>query len=234
MRRHPADPSRTGRTSFQVAIVILAVSLYLASLAVSGADAPAGFAPIFDGRTLNGWHISATNHHGSTPQWRIEKGVLIGAQHPPGHGGLLLTNKAYHNVELSLDVEPDYGCDGGIFFRSDEQGRAYQVTLDYLDGGNVGGIYGEGLEHVTSTPAENWKARWKAGGWNSIRARIEGDTPHIQVWLNGRQIVDWADTANHAAGGATFGMIGLQVHGGGRWKDGGVHRFRAIAVKELP
>jgi len=28
-------------------------------------------------------------------------------------------------------------------------------------------------------------------------------------------------------------MIGLQVHGGGRWKEGGVHRFRAIAVKAL-
>jgi Domain of Unknown Function (DUF1080) len=234
MRRHTADPSRAGRTRLQAAVAILGVSLYLTSRAASGPDAPPGFAPIFDGRTLSGWHISATNHHGSTAEWRVENAVLIGTQHPRGNGGLLLTNRAYHNVELSLDVEPDYGCDGGIFLRSDEQGRAYQVMLDYLDGGNVGGIYGEGLEHVTGAPAENWKAHWKAGGWNSIRARIEGETPRIQVWLNGRQIMDWTDTANHAAGGATFGMIGLQVHGGERWKEGGVHRFRAVAVKELP
>src|SRR4051794_2629223 len=93
------------RAPLQVTMSILAASLSLASCTASGTDAPAGFVPIFDGRTRNGWHISGTNHHGSTPEWRIENGVLIGAQNPPGHGGLLLTNKAYHNVELTVDVQ---------------------------------------------------------------------------------------------------------------------------------
>ena len=53
------------------------------------------------------------------------------------------------------------------------------------------------------------------------------------VWMNGDQITDWKDTANHAAGGATDGMIAVQVHGDGRCKPGLYHRFRNIGVKEL-
>ena len=85
--------------------------------------------------------------------------------------------------------------------------------LDYLDGGAVGGVYGERLEGVTAY-APNWRPVWRGGGWNHLRARIEGDVPHIQVWLNGIRITDWRDTANHAADGAVDGMIAVQVHAG--------------------
>ena len=38
-----------------------------------------------------------------------------------------------------------------------------------------------------------------------------------------------------AAGNAVDGMIAVQVHGGNQiWKEGGMHRFRNIAVRELP
>jgi hypothetical protein len=47
-----------------------------------------------------------------------------------------------------MEVKPDYGCDSGLFLRSNEAGDAYQVTLDYLPGGGMGGIYGEGLTGV--------------------------------------------------------------------------------------
>jgi hypothetical protein len=65
-----------------------------------------------------------------------------------------------------------------------------------------------------------------------------GDVPHIQVWLNDAQLVDFQDTANHAKDGATEGMIALQMHFSNatvpRWKEGGFHRYRVVAVKELP
>jgi hypothetical protein len=57
--------------------------------------------------------------------------------------------------------------------------------------------------------------------------------PHITVWLNETKITDWKDTANHAANGATEGMIALQVHGGTRWVANGQHHFRNIAVRRL-
>jgi hypothetical protein len=80
----------------------------------------------------------------------------------------------------------------------------------------------------------NWRDYWTANQWNHLRARIEGDVPHIRVWMNGVQIVDWKDTANHLPGGATEGHIAVQVHVGNRWIPGGKHRFRNIQVRELP
>ena len=194
---------------------------------------PVGFHSLLDGGNLAGWHVSKTNSHGSTPDWHMENSSLIGTQNPAGKGGILLTNRRYGNVEVYLELKPDYGCDSGLFLRSDEDGNAYQVMLDYLPGGNIGGIYGEGLKDVTGTSSDNWKEYWQSDSWNTLRVRIEGSVPHIQVWLNEHQLTDWTDTSNHATGRSITGMIALQVHAGDRWTPGGVHRFRAIAVKEL-
>jgi hypothetical protein len=86
---------------------------------------------------------------------------------------------------------------------------------------------------VKAQVAAGWEQHWKREEWNALRVRITGEVPHITVWLNGAQILDWTDTANHAADGAKEGMIAVQVHGGRRWVDGGFHRFRNLAVKVL-
>jgi hypothetical protein len=222
------------------ALILSFTLLGPAALVLAGA--PDGFTPIFNGKDLTGWHISQTNHHGNSTGWSVEDGVLRATQDRPGNGGILLTDKKYKNFEVSLEIKPDWGCDGGLFLRSDEAGDAYQVMIDYLEGGSVGGIYGEGLQGLdeannSDRVDRNWRRAWKENDWNTLRARIEGDVPHIQVWLNGTQLVDWTDTANHAAGGATSGMVALQMHFSNaqtpRWKTGGYHRFRNIAVREL-
>ena len=195
--------------------------------------AETAFQPLFKGADLNGWHISKTNHHGQTQGWTVADGAIVGTQDKPGHGGILLTDKSYKNFEVQLEINPDFGCDSGLFLRATEKGEAYQVLLDYLDGGIVGGVYGEKLEGVKGF-APNWQEWFKRGEWNHLRARIEGDVPHIQTWLNGVKITDWTDTANHLPGGATSGMVAVQVHGGNRWIPGGKHRFRNIAIRELP
>ena len=217
--------------------------LPLAALAVPAllaAAVPAGFTPLFNGKDLTGWHISQTNHHGNSKGWSVKDGVVLATQDRPGNGGILLTDRKYRDFEVSLEVNPDWGCDGGLFLRSNEAGDAYQVMIDYLEGGSVGGIYGEGLQGVDKGERVNkdWAKHWKKGEWNTLRARIEGDVPHIRVWLNEAPLVDWTDTANHAKDGATEGMIALQMHFSNektpRWKEGGFHRFRNVAVKELP
>jgi hypothetical protein len=61
-----------------------------------------------------------------------------------------------------------------------------------------------------------------------LRARIRGQPPRIEVWLNEVKITDFRDSISRRESGA----IGLQVHGGsnltGRWA-----RFRAISVTRL-
>jgi hypothetical protein len=193
-----------------------------------------GFVSIFNGKDRSGWHVSQVNHHGKTEAWTVADGVLSGTQDKPGHGGILLTDKRYKNFEIMLEVNPDWGCDSGLFLRSTEKGEAYQVLLDYLEGGTVGGIYGEALKGVRGAQVDNWQSCWNKGEWNQIRARIEGDVPRIQVWMNGFKVTDWTDTANHLLDGATDGMIAVQVHMGNRWTPGGFHRFRNISVRELP
>jgi hypothetical protein len=108
-----------------------------------------------------------------------------------------------------------------------------------------------GSNQATATPEERarradearrlteaWQAAWKREAWNSVRARIEGDVPHITVWMNDQLITDFTDTANHAANGATDGMLAIQMHYSDektkRWVDAGFWRWRVIAVKELP
>ncbi len=223
-----------------------------------GPRIPDGFTPIFNGKDLTGWHVSKTNHHGTTPDYHVLHGLIVGTQNPRGKGGILLTDKKYKNVEVYMEIKPDWGCDSGLFLRSSEAGEAYQVTLDYLPGGGMGGIYGErltGVQNATAAAAaaklsdeeraaqaklraETWQKAWKREAWNTIRARITGDVPHITVWINDQLITDFTDTANHAAGGATDGMIAIQMHFSDektqRWVDGGFWRWRTIAVKELP
>lgn len=219
-----------------------------------GPKVPEGFTPIFNGKDLSGWHVSRTNHHGTTPEFRVVHGVIVGTQNPRGQGGILLTDRKYKNVEVYMEIKPDWGCDSGLFLRSSEAGEAYQVTLDYLPGGSMGGIYGERLKGVVGNPGAAdlspearatqaaarqavWQKAWKREAWNTIRARIEGDAPHITVWINDQLVTDFTDTANHAAGGATDGMIAIQMHNSNekspRWVDGGFWRWRVIAVREL-
>jgi hypothetical protein len=206
------------------------------SVPAEAASVPNGFTPIFNGKNLDGWHISKTNHHGTTPAWAVEPGgILTGMQNPSGKGGILLTDKKYRNFEVYLELNPDWGCDGGLFLRSSEKGEAYQVLLDYREAGYVGGIYGERLQGVPTQMPTEWEKAWKKDGWNTIRARIQGDLPSFQVWINAVRVMNWSDFANHAANGASDGMIAVQVHGGTKiWKEGGKHRFRNIAVRELP
>jgi hypothetical protein len=219
--------------TFLALLVLVAATVWAPFLPAQSDSIPEGFTPIFNGSNTAGWHISMTNHHGNTREWRIIDGVLTGRQDPAGNGGILLTDTRYKDFEVYLEIKPDFGCDGGLFLRSNSNGQAYQVMLDYLEGGNIGGIYGERLEGVQAQRSEGWEKVWKKEDWNALRARIEGNPPHIQVWLNGTKITDFQDTENHAAGGAEDGMIAVQVHGGQRWVEGGYQRFRNIAVKEL-
>lgn len=221
---------------------------------------PDGFTPIFDGTDLAGWHISTTARHGVQPDFHVAHGMILGTQKPLGSGGLLLTDKTYKNFELYFEAKPDWGCDSGVFFRTTETGVAYQITMDYLPGGSMGRMIGEGGIQVTTgagrgrgataagvapqpappppaTPLESSDAgmkAWKPFDWNTVRIRVEGDVPHATVWINGIQVSDATDAANHSLGGMIEGPIAIQIHGGPvRWQPGGFWRWRNIGIRVL-
>ncbi len=118
-----------------------AALLQQSSFAQADAPSEAGFVPLFDGKTLGGWHTNKEKIvHGTGGHWEVEDGAIAGEQDPPGNGGMLMTDQAYGDFELMLELNPDWGIDSGVFLRANPQGVCFQVYVDYHDHGNVGWI----------------------------------------------------------------------------------------------
>ncbi|MDB5310115.1 MAG: hypothetical protein JWO38_4317 [Gemmataceae bacterium] len=218
-----------------------------------------GFEKVFDGKTLAGWKVSAKTGHSGTSRnksggrWVVEDGAIVGSQDVPGNGGIVITEKEYGDFEVALEMNNDFGPDSGLFLRSNDRGQCYQAMIDYHANGNLMGVYGEGiggkpnvknfdfLDKVTDirvnkdapfkcpVSPEQWPSFWKAGEWNELRARIEGNPPHITTWIKGVKFMDYTDTEKRLP---DRGGIALQVHGGGDYTKQFV-RYRNIRVKEL-
>ena len=209
---------------------------------------PDGFMPIFNGRDLAGWHTSRTTHHGTTGDFRVEDGVIALRQRPYGQGGLLLSDRKYRNFELYLETKPDWGTNGGIFFRASEGGSAYQIELVGGGGGGTGNLLGEVQRVTTNARATGIEKVWKQDDWNAFRLRVEGDVPHVALWVNGVQMYDVQLERNDLIADRTDGFIAFQSHWtatytpipgssfdmSGAWKPGAAHRFRNVAIRELP
>ncbi|MDD3725018.1 MAG: DUF1080 domain-containing protein [Bacteroidales bacterium] len=98
---------------------------------------------LFNGGDLSGWHTNRQKiGHGTGGRWQVEDGVVTGEQDPPGsgNGGILMTDRKYGDFELSLDLNPDWGVDSGVFLRTNEKGECFQIYVDYHDNGFVGSV----------------------------------------------------------------------------------------------
>jgi hypothetical protein len=211
-----------------------------------------GFVPIFDGKTLKGWHVSDKTGHGTGGKWVAQDGAIVGSQDKPGNGGILITDKHYGNFEIILEMRNDFGPDSGLFLRSTEKGQAYQAMIDYHKDGNLMGIYGEGLrdgpnvynfkflDKVTDieevkcpfplpVSPKKWPQFWHHGEWNELRARITGNPPSITTWIKGVKFMEFTDKFKRLG---NQGGIALQVHGGGDYTKQFV-RYRKIRIKVL-
>ena len=129
--------------------LFLAVPVVFALSALLPADPPKperfddkGFVTIFDGKTLNGWTVSAKTGHSGTSKnksggkWVVEDGAIVGSQDVPSNGGIIITEKQYGDFEVVLEMRNDDGPDSGLFLRSTDTGKCYQAMIDYHKGGN--------------------------------------------------------------------------------------------------
>jgi len=243
---------------------ILAVTVCAAPWVLAEEPKDAGFEAIFDGKSLQGWHASAKTGHSRASQqksggkWVVEDGAIVGSQDIPGNGGILITDQQFGDFEVVLEMNNDFGPDSGLFLRSTEEGKCYQAMIDYHGGGNLMGIYGEGMggkPHVRNfsfldapekiaivtdlqgekppvpfpMKGEEWPKFWKHGKWNELRARIVGNPPTITTWINGVRFMEWTETEKRLG---DKGGIALQVHGGGDLTKQFV-RYRNIRIKRL-
>ncbi|MFO1501217.1 MAG: DUF1080 domain-containing protein [Verrucomicrobiota bacterium] len=241
--------------SSRLALVSVVALLTLNHVVLANA---ADFVPLFDGKTLQGWHISGETGHSSASQhksggkWVVEDGAIVGSQDIPGNGGIIITDQQFGDFEVALEMKNDFGPDSGLFLRSTEDGKAWQAMIDYHSGGNLMGVYGEGLggkpsvrnftfgdavTTITTNAApvvcpvlpEAWPLFWRHGQWNELRARIVNNPPSITTWINGVKFMEWTETEKRHP---DTGGIALQVHGGGDHTKEFV-RYRNIRVKPI-
>ncbi len=143
-------------------------------------DGGDGFVPLFDGTTLAGWYsvprVYGTEYPGGpallerfealglTPpvepekhpaRWFVEDGVLIGEQDAPGsgYGGYLVSEQAFGDFELVLEMRPDWPADTGVMLRRrPDSWEGFQVLVDHRPSGGIGGFFGNGLASFSAVP----------------------------------------------------------------------------------
>ena len=188
-----------------------------------------GFSPLFDGKTLKGWE-------GNLKFFRIENGAVVAGnlKEKIPNNEFLCTEKTYKNFELRLKAKlVGEGANAGIQFRTKRIPNHHEVSGFQCDMGIMGkdniwgSLYDESRrkKFLVVGPQDTVRPAVKLDDWNEFVIRAEG--PHIQIWINGVQSVDYTEKE---AGIDESGIIALQIHGGPPSEAS----YKDISIKELP
>lgn len=169
-----------------------------------------GFVSLFNGKTLDGWHLM------NGAKFVVEDGVLK----LNGGRGWLRSDQQYSDFILKLELrfmKPRQ--DGGVFLRASEVGkgwpsRRYEVQSE--NSPRMAKIFGAKHKLNVELAQEVLKP---VGQWNEYEIKVVG--PHIEVRLNGQLVTTSDDLTKF-----TRGYIGLQG-------EGGLHEYRNIRIQDL-
>ncbi|GAB3508694.1 hypothetical protein GCM10027341_44810 [Spirosoma knui] len=185
--------------------------------------------PIFDGKTFRGWEGDTTG------LWRIRDGALVGGsltQTVPKND-FLCTTRSYANFDLKLKwklIGTAGFINGGVQFRSQRLTNPAHEMTGYqadLGDGYWGGLYDESRRNKTLVAPDSNQVKHilKRNDWNEYHIRCEGR--RIRLWLNGQPTVDYTEPD---AAIPQSGIIGLQIHGGGKAEVA----YKDLMLEELP
>lgn len=171
--------------------------------------------PLFDGKTFSGWEGDTTN------TWRIQDHALTGGslERTVPHNDFLCTRERYSDfvLRLKFKLQGNGGfINAGVQFRSERlQDPAYEMTGYQADLGDGywGSLYDESRRNKTLAAPDSATLLniLKRDEWNDYEIRAEGK--RIRLYINGTQMVDYTESD---ASIPQSGLIGLQVHGGGK------------------
>lgn len=206
---------------------ILAATLVV--LLTVPAFADDGFAPLFNGKNLDGWKERQVKK-GQEGRWSVEDGIL---RAKPG-SGWLGTEKQYGDFVLRVEWKIAENGNSGVFFRvpdtnftgsPSDAGFEFQILDD--DGDKYKGKlqpyqYCGGLYHFLPVSKKVFKG---AGVWQTYELTVKGD--QITLVFNGEKVIE-ADISKDESmkKRQRQGFIGLQNHGT-------AVEFRRVEIKEL-
>ncbi|MCC6288421.1 MAG: DUF1080 domain-containing protein [Chitinophagaceae bacterium] len=183
---------------------------------------------LFNEHNFNGWE-------GDTVKtWRIQDGVIIGGYFDKivPENNFLVTTKKFSNFNLKLKFKL-IGKEGfvntGVQFHSvrltdpPNEMKGYQADLG---DGYWGSLYDESRRNKTLTPMDTvlLKRILKRNEWNDYEVR--SNNGHITIFLNGHKTADYVESDKAIP---QSGLIGLQIHGGGKAEV----YYKDIVIKEL-
>ena len=168
-----------------------------------------GFAPLFDGQDLAGWHVMGQQ------DWHAEDGIVW----TEGKGGWLRSDRHYADFILRLEYRATKGAASGIFLRSTEQGNPAFTGLEISlldDAGQPTDLHSTGAIYGAVIPL--YSVGRKVGEWNQVELSCIGR--HLTIYLNGNRIhkIDFDDPAFVFAEKRPLsrvpnqGYIGLESH----------------------
>lgn len=177
--------------------------VFLFCAAISAALAQ-DFKPLWDGKTLEGWHAIGKG------EWKIEQGAIHGT-HSKGEDdyGHLVTDRAFTNFIVRLKFKSLQG-NSGLYFRTEEKGwsgvSGFQAEIDPRN--DIGGLYEtNGRGWVVQPKAADIGEWFKPGDWNEMR--VEAIGTRVAVYINGKL----ASQVRKDIRGRTHGRLALQLHG---------------------
>jgi hypothetical protein len=202
------------------------VILTLMSCSSSKKEDP--FKEIFDGKTLNGWHIK-----GGNATYAVRDNAIVGTSTMNTPNTFLASDSIYGDFILELEYKVDPKMNSGIQIRSNSipayrNGvvHGYQIEIDPSERAWSAGIYDEQRRGWLFDLENNPEAQkaFKQNEWNSYRIEAIGDT--LKTWINGTPAAHVIDPMT------AEGFIGLQVHSIGteKEKEGAEIQWRNIRI----
>jgi hypothetical protein len=199
------------------------------ALAFTGVAGAAEFAPLFNGKNLDGW-TERQVRKGQEGRWSVEDGIL---KAKPG-SGWLGTEKTYGDYVLRVEWKIVENGNSGVFirvptteFKGSPSDAGFEIQILDDNGSQYKGKlkpyqYSGGLYHFIGPSKNVFKG---AGEWNSFELTVKGD--EITVVYNGEKVVE-ADISKNAdmQKRPKKGYIGLQNHGT-------AVEFRRVDIKVL-
>jgi len=214
----------------------VAVSMVVGAAAIGAEADEAGFVPIFDGTSLDGWSVLFLESGRPLPKedaFRVVDGLVECA----GYGGYWLRyeKEQLENFVLRLEVKLSPKANGGIIVHATEEGIPWQTGFEVQildDNGQPPTKHGMGAIYDIMTPMYN--ETLKPGEWNEIEVTYANKRVHVVV--NGLKVIDVDFSKLTYPIGKyripynelpTKGYLCFQDHGDELW-------FRNIRLKKLP
>ena len=183
---------------------------------------------LFDGLTFNGWEGDTLN------TWRIEDNMIIGGsliKNVP-ENNFLCTRRSYRNFILKFKIKL-VGHEGfinaGLQFRSVRATNPSNEMIGYqADWGKDywASLYDESRRNKTLASPDSAKVlTWiKQNDWNDYVILAKNN--RIRLFINGHKSADYLESDTSIP---LSGLIGLQIHGGGKAEV----YFKELYIKEL-